>query len=156
MAKTARAKYFLLALLLVLAAAVFVLTPRSYGQEGSAVSGAASGKAERKLKFLADFQQQSFSAGGRQLSQGDISIEGAARIIPGEGLAAYKGGVNEIIDPSFERTGWVYGDGAGIDTSITSKGNSSLRVSGEGTTGVFASLREPVPVVTVHRESTTR
>src|SRR5665648_196004 len=30
-------------------------------------------KAERKLKFLADFQQQSFSAGGRQLSQGDIS-----------------------------------------------------------------------------------
>lgn len=155
MVKTGRAKYFLLALLLMLAAVVVVLTPRTYGQEGSVASGAASGEAARELKFLADFEQQSFSADGRQLSRDDISIEGAASVIPGEGLAAYKGGVNEIIDPSFEGEGWVLGDGAAIDTVKASQGKSSLRVSGNGATRVFASLKEPVPVVTVHRESTT-
>jgi len=155
--KIGKTKYSLLALLLLqLAAAIFILTPSTYAQERSAASSASSAKTAHEIKFLADFEQQLYNANGRQLSQDDISIDGAARVIPGAGLAAYKGGVNEIIDPSFEGEGWVIGERAAIDTANASQGMRSLRVNGDGETGVFASLKELVPVVTVHRESTTK
>lgn len=154
MAIAGRVKYFLPALILMLALSV-VLTSQIYGQEGSGVIGADSEESELQIKFLADFEQQSFSAGERKLSQDDISIEGAARVIPGAGLAAYKGGVNEIIDPSFEGNGWTFSNGAVIKTEWASQGKSSLQVSGNDVNGTFALLKSLVPVVTVHRESTT-
>jgi len=140
--------------MLVLVLAAGALAPMSLGlQDGG---DAANGSAAGELKFLADFSQDTYEAGGKPLARDDIRITGAARVIPGEGLATYKGGVNEVVDPSFEGEGWELGSGAAIVRETASRGESSLRVSGESASGVFAALREPVPVAAAYRESTTK
>ncbi|MHB8159360.1 MAG: hypothetical protein ACYDGS_02530 [Thermoleophilia bacterium] len=99
------------------------------------------------IKLLADFQNQLLYSRGKRLYFDSLELGGSSHIKPGEGLAVYKGGINEITDPSFEGAGWKLGQGALIDGSGASSGRKSLRYSGDGSSRVVAELRQPVPVV---------
>jgi len=99
------------------------------------------------IKLIADFPNQILFSQGRRISFDALQMEGSAHIDPGEGLAVYKGGVNEVIDPSFEGSGWKLGPLAKIDTGEASSGRKSLRISGDGSRQVVATLKEPVRIV---------
>lgn len=99
------------------------------------------------IKLLADFQNQLLYSRGKRLYFDTLVLGGSSHIEPGEGLAVYKGGINEITDSSFEGSGWKLGQGALIDGSLASSGRKSLKYTGEGSSRVVAELRQPVPVV---------
>lgn len=99
------------------------------------------------IRLLADFVNVRLISQSKELPPEALELEGAAYLKPGEGLAVYKGGVNEIIDPSFEGSGWELHQGAEIDPTAARRGNKSLRIEGKGSSGVVARLREKIPVV---------
>jgi hypothetical protein len=120
------------------------------GGDGAALKPDTGGGDEplssRDIKLLADFQNQELYSRGKRIFFDALQIEGTAYLHPEEGLAVYKGGVNEVIDPSFEGNGWVLGTGASIDQSVASQGKKSLRIALDGSPGVVARLADRVPV----------
>ncbi|MCL5883340.1 MAG: hypothetical protein M1539_05115 [Actinobacteria bacterium] len=100
----------------------------------------------RDIKLLADFQNQELFSRGKRIYFDALETEGAVHFDGKQGMAVYKGGVNEIVDPSFEGKGWVLGAGTALDAATASHGKKSLRVAPQGTSGVVARLAERMPV----------
>lgn len=100
-----------------------------------------------QIKLLADFQNQLLYSRGKRLYFDSLELGGSSHIHSGEGLAVYKGGVNEIIDPSFEGNGWNLGAGTVINSSGASSGHKSLYYSGDGSDRMVAELKERIPVI---------
>lgn len=120
------------------------------GDEGEAAPVQPAGKGKiyvDDIKLNADFSRETLITGGRRIPFDNLLIAGGAHLDPGKGLAVFKGGVNEIIDPSFEGAGWKLGPGAAIDDKIVSFGKHSLRIDGDGSSRLVAGLKQPVKVV---------
>jgi len=98
------------------------------------------------VKLLADFKNQILYNGGEQIDINNIKLSGSANYRTDSGLAVYKGGVNEVQDPSFEGDGWKLTQSAVIDSADASSGKKSLLIESDGVSGVVAELRKPVPV----------
>ncbi len=117
----------------------------------SASSQAASGLKPAidvtDIRLIADFPHQILFSRGERISFDSLQMLGSAHIDPGQGMSVYKGGINEITDPSFEGSGWSLAPGASIDSGSYSSGRHSLLISGNGASGVKASLKEPVKVI---------
>lgn len=92
------------------------------------------------IKLLADFQNQTLFSRGHRVYFDALKTQGAANVSSGEGLSVYKGGINEVPDPSFEGSGWKLNPGAAIDTGLASYGTKSLRLSGDGSVAVLAQM----------------
>ncbi|MHB8922731.1 MAG: hypothetical protein ACYC51_04960 [Thermoleophilia bacterium] len=101
----------------------------------------------RDVKLLIDFPNQELFYRGKRGYFDSLNITGSAHTYPNEGLAVYKGGINEIIDPSFEGSGWLLGEGATIDTTSAAHGARSLLYTGDGKDRVIAELQQRVAVV---------
>jgi len=125
------------------------LVPVAGGEAQTAGVAASSGGLVQTddVKLLGNFLKPELMSRGERIPLDSLHIEGAAYYIPGEGLAVYKGGVNEVIDPSFEGNGWALSSGAVIDNSLASSGTKSLKVAGNGSANEVAELAEPAKVV---------
>lgn len=111
----------------------------------------------RDIKLLADFQEQTIYSRGRRVYLDALKTQGAASMSGEEGLSVYKGGVNEIPDPSFEGSGWQLLTGATIDRTTASSGHQSLKVTGNGGSTVLARLlATPEVVATRYFDTITR
>jgi len=117
--------------------------------EANTINTAADGKAISvyDIKLIADFPHEILFTRGKRIGFDELLMGGGAHIDPGQGLAVYKGGINEVIDPSFEGSGWQLGPEAVIDSGVANVGRRSLRINGDGSSQVVAQLKEPVKVV---------
>ncbi|GBE57391.1 hypothetical protein BMS3Abin01_00303 [bacterium BMS3Abin01] len=106
------------------------------------------------VRLLVDFQGQAVRGQEGPLPPESIETSGSA-CYTDKGLAVFKEGVNEIIDPGFEGRGWAVADGAAI-VSAGGSGSRALQVVGNGSSGTAAQLGEPVAVVDNGRQATTR
>jgi len=138
-------------LMVAIMLSVFSLEP-GRAEDGTSTSGTSTANRSSvakasDVKLLADFRNQVLFSGGRQIDINDLEIEGSAHYQPGSGLAVYKGGVNEIPDPSFEGQGWLLSRFATLDSTIVKTGQKSLRMeAGDATSGLVAELKAPVTV----------
>ena len=73
------------------------------------------------VRLLVDFQGQAVRGQEGPLPPESIETSGSA-CYTDKGLAVFKEGVNEIIDPGFEGRGWAVADGA----AIVSAGGSEI------------------------------
>ncbi len=99
-----------------------------------------------RLKLFCNFVQKKIYYDGSELPFDRLRIEGAVHFDTVRGMGVFKGGVNEVIDPRFEGSGWSLGDGASIDSSDPFVGKKCLRIDGSGEQGVIAHLKERIAV----------
>ncbi len=90
------------------------------------------------IKLIGDSPNQVLFSRGKRISFDSPQLGGVAHVDAGGGLIVYKGGVNEVTDPSFEGSGWDLGPGAFIDASVDRFGRNSLRIDGNGSNHVVA------------------
>ncbi len=107
------------------------------------------------IKLLVDFQGQEVRGQVGPLPLESVETSGSA-CYTAKGLAVFKEGVNEIIDPGFDGRGWALDNGASIVTAAADSGSRALQVVGNGSSGTVARLGEPIPVVDDGRRATTR
>jgi len=146
-----KASHILAAALSVAATLFFITAESGCADNESAASKTNTGKPSSQAEFsdvklLADFKNQVLYSGGKQIDINDLEIEGSAHYQPDSGLAVYKGGINDVPDPSFEGDGWKLSQDAALDSVTAKTGNKSVRIESDGSSGVVAELRTPVPV----------
>lgn len=75
-----------------------------------------------------------------------LKTEGAVHFDTYRGMGVFKGGVNEIVDPSFCGDGWILESGANIDFNRSFFGDRCLRVECGGEQQAVARLKENILV----------
>ncbi len=116
------------------------------GRQATPAPAPASGADPAEgVRLVADFGAGRYHGGDGPLPDDVIAMEGCARVVPGRGLAVFKGGVNEVVDPCFAGEGWRLSSPAAAEKA-PGTGESCLLVTGDGSSGEVASLAEPIPL----------